>query len=336
VPKIDLPYLGSFQEQRKFLCENPLEEAWAQIARYGTTDFLRCFEPQDKTIDWKKYLEYVEVRIRQAVEFREAARHTTLLTSPLPLYYSFLNLTRAFLVLGPEVMPHHGHGLKFIRAEKLLNSKAQLVRGTFTSYLDASQVPWKEGDEITLGQALGFIVELSEGHNTIGEVPSYVESVIIKAMMGGEVRLLFPYFQGNFAESWQAEFPDLVECCVYESENTLFTKDVQLGKNEINIAQFATNHLLPPLIIQNHAIWHKFRQNNDALKLPRLAYYYIAVFILGSVVRYEPELILIASTPDSQLGWFLKRFLTLAERFFPQLKLMDFYKSQVYFSGSGM
>jgi hypothetical protein len=31
------------------------------------------------------------------------------------------------------------------------------------------------------------------------------------------------------------------------------------------------------------------------LKLNRFAYYYVAMFILGSVVRYEPELMLIAS-----------------------------------------
>ena len=34
---------------------------------------------------------------------------------------------------------------------------------------------------------------------------------------------------------------------------------------------------------------------HGVLKLNRFAYYYVAMFILGSVVRYEPELMLIAS-----------------------------------------
>ena len=334
--RFDFPHIGSFQAQNKFFCENPLEEAWSQIARFGTTDFLSNYAPQNKEINWKKYLQYVEVRIRQAVEFREASRHATLLTAPLPLYYSFLNLTRAFLALGPEIMPRPGHGLKFIRAEKLLDSKAQIIRGTFADYLDACKLPWKETDEITLGQALGFIIELCHEYTKIDEVPSFIQPVVISAMMGGEVRLSFPNYLGNFAENWQNNFPDLSEICALEDNNTLFVTNKELGKDINNVSQLARDHFLQPLIIQSHATWYKFLHNKNGLNLNRIAYYYIAMFILGSVVRYEPELMLNASAPESQLGWFLKRFLTLAERFFPQLKLMEVHQSELYFSGSGL
>jgi hypothetical protein len=47
------------------------------------------------------------------------------------------------------------------------------------------------------------------------------------------------------------------------------------------------------------------------------------MFILGSIVRYQPELILPVSGSDSETGWLLRRFLSQAERFYPQLKLIE-------------
>ena len=50
--------------------------------------------------------------------------------------------------------------------------------------------------------------------------------------------------------------------------------------------------------------------------LPRAAYDFVAMSILGSVVRYEPELLEPLTKPQDELGWMINRFLALAERFF--------------------
>jgi hypothetical protein len=242
-------------------------------------------------------------------------------------------MTRALLALGPEIMPRSGHGLQFVGAKTLLATKATLSRGTFTDYLSAFGLPWKEGDEITLAEALGFIVELWTGYNSLDELTSFVQRVHIQAMMSGKVRLVFDGYRGNFADEWQSSFPDLTEVCVWEAENTLLVKNTELGKKYDDVSLFARKHFLPLLILQSGATWNKLRIDKNVLTLNRVSYYYIAMFILGSVVRYEPELMLGVNSPDSLLGWTLKRFIGLSERFFPQLKLMEFHQTELYFSG---
>jgi hypothetical protein len=65
--------------------------------------------------------------------------------------------------------------------------------------------------------------------------------------------------------------------------------------------------------------------------LPRAAYYYIALFILASTVRYEPEMLVALVNPDSPLGWMVERFLNSAERFFPHLVLHWLFTEPVFF-----
>lgn len=332
---MDLNWIGSFQnENNLYSSEHPIEEVWSQIGRFGTSSFLESCKPDKQDIPWDEYLKYARVRIRQSIEFREASQSSTLLTSPLPLYYSFLNLTRAFLALGPELMPRSGHGLKFIKADDLLDSKAQLSKGTFTDYLDASSIGWQEGCDITLGGALGHIVELAHDYRSFSPNRGYVQPVWVRAQMKGSVRLQFLDYPKNFAQDWQNDFSELVDVCVYEKDSTLLVTDPQVGQEYSNVSQFLAVKLMPGLTLQNHSTWYMFRKDNLPIKLNRAGYYYVAMFILGSVVRYEPELMLSVSSDESETGWLLRRFLKHAERFFPQLKLTEFYKREIYFSGS--
>jgi hypothetical protein len=55
------------------------------------------------------------------------------------------------------------------------------------------------------------------------------------------------------------------------------------------------------------------------------------MFILGSLVRYQPEIILAAAGTESELGWFLGRFIRAAERFYPQLVLSWLTGAHVFF-----
>lgn len=333
--KLDLNWIGSFQNENvQYHSENPIEEVWLRIGRFGTSSFLENhFKPEKQDIPWDDYLKFVRVRIRQSVEFRAASQSATLLTSPLPLYYSFLNLTRAFLALGPELIPRSGHGLKFIKAGDLLDSKAQLIKGTFTDYLNSLSIEWKEGSEITLGDALGHIVELDRDFSSFSPNQSYVQPIWVKAKMKGAVHLQFLKYPKNFLQEWQNDFAVLAHACVYEEDATLRVIDPQVGQEYANVSKFLAEKLMPGLVLQNHSTWYMYRNDNLPIKLNRIGYYYVAMFILGSVVRYEPELMLSVSSDESEIGWLLRRFFKLAERFFPQLKLSEFHKTEIYFSG---
>ncbi len=76
------------------------------------------------------------------------------------------------------------------------------------------------------------------------------------------------------------------------------------------------------------------RQTDPSLVFPRPAYYFVTLFILGSVVRYEPELMLDTVDPNSLSGWLLKRVIQGAERFFPQLMLSWLMDSDLYYKSA--
>lgn len=334
---VELPWVGSYQKDQGFITEDPLSEVWSRIGRFGNGEFLSDnFKPDNNRLPWDKYLRYVEVRIRQAVEFREAAQRSSLLTQPLPLYYSLLNTTRAFLALGPEVMPRPTHGLRFISAANLLDSSAQIQEGTFTDYLNAARIKWKVGENISLRDALGFIVEIDNEYRSMKDANCFVQRVSVRAGPKLGVRLSFHNYKGDFVAEWERAFPDLAGVCRLEDNNVLLVTDSKVAESADNVSEFVRTYMIPQLALSMNPLWFTFRQDNGVPKLSRIAYYYVAMFVLGMAVRYEPELMLSASAAGSELGWLLKRFLRCSERYFPQLKLMEFYRDELYFSGTGV
>lgn len=327
-------HIGSFQIPHRFDSENPLEEVWSWIARYGTKDYIKNhLHPENPEIDWEAYVNYGIVRAKQAVEFRNSARISTLLTKPLTLYYSFLNLTRAFLALGPEIMPTSAHGLKFEAGESLLSSKAKLVKGTFADYLGSIGINWQKNTVISLEDALARIIEIHQDFVSLKISESYVFPVQLQVATGGPIYIdpLMPH--ANFPDNWETEFPALTEKCrLDEDKEGLIIEDKTICQNHESISTYIHKILLNDLIF-NHmgSPWYLIREVDNHSTLTRASYYYIAVFILGSIVRYEPELMLEVSYLDSEIGWFIDRFLNKAERFFPQLKICEQCKTTIYF-----
>ncbi len=331
-----LQWVGSFQAtQNAFAAENPLEEAWAQIARMGTDAWLQRMKPDNATIPWADHLAFVKVRIQQAVEFWKAAHSSTLLTAPLPLYYAFLSLMRAYMALVPEVMPRPAHGLKFVSRADILSCGAALNSGTFTHYLETRGIQWKHGDEITLHEALGCIVELFVDVRIHDLKLPHVQFVNVTAYRSGEVTLAFPDYPRDFATSWTIDFPSLVPVCTQQgSEKVLVVQRAAVGDSYESISKFLDHYLLNHLTLtqpEGPRLWWALRASEQSVPLDRVGYYHVAAFILASAVRYEPELILAISGTDSAIGWLLKRLLERAGRFYPQLVLSTSWKQQVYF-----
>jgi len=327
-------HIGSFQLPHIIESENPLEEVWSWIARYGTKDYIKNHLHSEKPeINWDAYVSYGLVRAKQAVEFRNSARISTLLTKPLTLYYSFLNLTRAFLALGPEIMPTSSHGLTFVAGSNLLSSKAKLLRGTFTDYLSSVGISWQKNTEISLKDALARIIEIQRDYVSLKISESYVFPVHLQVAKGGPVYIdpLMPH--ANFPDNWETEFPSLKEKCRLEEDKEGFIiEDKAVCENHESLSAYINKILLNDLIF-NHvgSPWYLIRKVEDQPTLTRAAYYYVAVYILGSIVRYEPELMLEVSHLNSEVGWFIDRFLNKAERFFPQLKICEQCKTTIYF-----
>jgi hypothetical protein len=331
----EMNWLGSFQNTRlHYSSENPLEDVWAQLGRVATREHLTALKPNNPSVPWDEFCKYIQVRFMQAQEFRNAARAGTVLTSPLTLYYSFLNLMRGTMAMVPEVMPINSHGLKFIAGADILSSAAELCRGTFTQHLELVGVTWKKQDRITLGDALGCIVEMVGDLAGFDPKLCHVQFVSVIARMRGALSLGFQFYRRDFAANWAKDFPTLATSCEPAADCvlTLNVKPDAYSNQPEGIAEFLHKNLWNALTITQRPKWWTLRRSEPHLQLDRISYYHVAMFILGSAVRYQPELVSEIASSNSGVGWLIKRFLQRAERFYPQLQLTYTWGGQqVYF-----
>ena len=335
---MQLHYIGSFQRGTWFVCEDPLEEVWSHVARFGASDFVAPrMDPSTPVEQRKGVVDYAVVRTRQSLEFRKAAGGASLLTAPLPLYYSFLNLLRAFLALRTGHLATRAHGLTFVKRADVLSCGAKLTKGTFGDYLGALSSDWSKGTVVTLKDALSRSVEMWIDYVDVVGDGAHVVPVNVDAYIHGPVFLRFHSIYGkseDFEERWRLECPSLKDVCVFDpDQQALRVTALTSSSSESDIVEFCGAHLQTDLIHRVDPLWHVTRETDPTLVFPRPAYYFLAMFVLASIVRYQPELMLDVADPSSKWNWLLSRFVAASERFFPQLMLMWLYERPLYFSG---
>lgn len=332
--RMNFPFIGSFQRGPRFNAEDPLQEVWDHVARYGSGGYLARHLP-DKCPpnEWPRILSYTAIRARQAIELRESAKTASILTAPLPLYYAFLNLTRAFVALRTEAIPAPKHGLSFHASDGILRASARVARGTFADYLQASSVLAPTAT-ISLEQCFARIPELCQdlfGTGITGSiVPVQVTASLNVIHLKFDPALISP---DDFSGNWRAWFPGLTRTCVPCNEaNTLIVADRESCGGDAKVAEFCAEHLLNQLVLTDTPIWFIEKEGPDSVRLPRAAYYFCGMYILSNIVRYQPEMVAdtLIRGGASDEAWILARFMRHAQRFFPQLMLMWMRNGPMY------
>jgi len=323
-----LHLIGSFQEGKVVRCEDPTEQAWLFLRLNGSPQFLaERFRTDCSETERLRLIRYATARVRQAHEFRMSSIDLSLLTRPLLLYYSALNLMRALLVLKWEVESPRAHGLKFIGAANLMEARAELQNGTFREYITRCAPGIDDSPlSISLEDALNRIPELASDYAYAFDRHTDVYRVTVEAFHDGYILLNFPNSLENFREEWSDMFPKLSgSMTLLEEGNRLETViDASGSANDLyaRVAQFCRAHLVSDLQWQGaNPHWYAIRKPDSAPDLPREAYYHVALFILGSSVRYEPESLLELPAKEARQEWLAERILRLADRYFPQLML---------------
>jgi len=332
---LDLRYIGSFQPGTPLHVENPLEELWSWVARLGISEWLQraaASAVPPITTPWADWGPYAVVRIRQAVEFRTASRGASLLTRPLPLYYSFLNLVRGCLALEKQITNTKSHGLRFRSSGNLLDASAEVIPGTFPDWVQAMGTSLPAGSAYTLMDCLSRIAEISGDHASSGLGQTEVRTVRPEAFHSGRVLLHFhcPGEEESFRQEWKAWFPSLGGLCSLEPVGAVLAVGPSTDTSNYEaISAFCFERLWVKLNWSDRPIWFALRHIQPVL--PRSAYYLVCSFILASAVRYEPELLLSAVNPDADIAWILNRLLNAGERYFPQLILHWVHSKPVFF-----
>lgn len=339
VSPIDLQYIGSFQNGFREWSESPLDDLWKRIALFGYPGHLNSIFKMDGSQEAKAGIEaYAATRLRQCIEFRAAYHASTLLTAPLPLYYAFLNLTRAFLALQTERLPaKKTHGLAFGAATSVLESTATIRDGTFSEWLTALGSSATERS-MTLRECLSYIVEIGHDYSAVLAESPRVVPVHVHAMLSGAVALRFDAHRVGgeeaFRTNWEREYPSLAKSCALDDVVPCALRvkaEIETSSHEA-IAQFCQDHLEVNLVPSDHPTWYLLG-HGSAPPLPRASYYLCAAFILSNVTRYEPESLMKLLSEPSSTAWLLERFLTAAERFYPNL-VLNWIAKQNWFFGT--
>lgn len=320
-------YFGSFQTRGALLrSENPLEEVWSRVGRFGRAEYLQRMSGTHsaKPAWWPNWGPYATIRVRQACELRQASRAGSLVTRPLPLYYAFLGVLRGFLAIEKQVIASAHHGLSYSGQGSLLDARATVRKGTFLDYLVARNCAVGTGAEFTLGECISAIPEMAEPWVSMDRGWTHSLAVDVDARDDGTLLLRFylPRSEDEFRASWQDWYPDLASLFTLEPTGTVLRAKPSVDtSSESAIADILWTHLWVPLDWTDQPVWYALRRVDPKFALPRDGYYFVALFILSNVVRYEPELLSDLLNSESDLGWLFERLLGMAERYYPQLLL---------------
>jgi hypothetical protein len=242
------------------------------------------------------------------------------------------------MALVPEMISPSKHGLIYKPNSQLLLCEAKLSSGTFGTFLDCIKWPWKDGTTITLKDCLSRIPEVLVEYKSPDRGDPHVISVQLKAKIGsGEATLHFdPRFvkESYFRANWEADYPELKDVCELHEEGSILKVKLSFKESQYEgLCEFCEKYFWNSLVWRRDAMWHIVRQSRDAIRLNRMGYYFVAMFILGSIARYEPELLQSSLRQGSEQEWFFHRFMLAAERFFPQLIYSWARGNETYFSG---
>lgn len=323
---MSLYQIGSFKRGGVLHVDDPTEAFWAELERITTDEWTQAKTPHSSDLDWDYYRRYANVRMVQALEFRNSASTGTLLTQPLQLYYCFLNVVRSLMAVYSEIMPIPRHGLKYVEASDLFEVSAKVIKGTFEQYLQQRGRAVPIGTRFSLGDCLSRIVELARMYRSPDRGFPMVVPVSVSARFSGEIDLTFnPQFidEADFRSGWRSAFPSLAKLCELQGDTGCVLKLASpISPSEYDdVCAFCERHFMPGLGSIEAGTWYALRGQNLNQAIPRDADYYVAMFILSNLVRYEPEQLVEAARFGTERAWLLRQFLAAAERYFPQLML---------------
>jgi hypothetical protein len=156
--RFDIPYAGSFQRGRFMREGDPVSSVWRQVERFGTVESLS--ELATSNGHGPAVGRVATIRVQQAVELHRTAHKSSLLTRPLSLYYSLLNLSRAAL-LAFNGEAGRTHGLRFHAGSALLECAAEVTnKGTWPLLLKAVGGPSVSSVKYSLVALLGMLPEV--------------------------------------------------------------------------------------------------------------------------------------------------------------------------------
>ncbi len=327
-----IPFDGSFQKGNLYRTGNGFHASWKHLQRIGTKENLsRVASANHVDIS---VVDKASLRIRQAIEFREAAVYSSVLTKPLLLYYSALNLVRGILFALSGDIGGSSHGLKYSSGSSLVDCTATVKKsGTFPKILELQKVTeWDSYSckDFSLIDFLLLIPELQQEMHLLTDKNSLISIVKVEAFINDDSILTFfntKLTKEDFEINWKDLFPWFSEECDYHGEYSLKVK--QRFRNHEEVIAFCHKKLIRDLYWRDNAFWFDHINRKYSLLLPRLPAYLGGLYILSNISRYEPEYLKSALQP-TDLAYAINAFLDNAERCIPLL-IIEMLEGPTYY-----
>lgn len=329
IKPLKLNALGDFINKRTFYSDNPINAIWSEILRFSDYKYLSSIW-ENGTAD---AFTYVTIAIRQANEYYSASKVVSLNTKPLLLYYSFLNLTKAFLYLRNECKPSDYHGLSNLSENIDINEcRVTTNNGVFLELgkLFDYEIPVKQ--VFSFEDFCSNAVEIFWDYEQYFKRESNFHVPEVNVFYDGDISIeLRKYDKENMKDLIQNRTSLLDDFSI-----TLENDEIIKLKNKKDIDE-DNLYVDVPLLLEKHfthSIYadgrHYLNLSNNAMPQPMV--YFGILFILCSIVRYKPEqLSMMLENKETSIKWFMNKLCETIERAYPNLMLNALFGEKLCF-----
>ena len=271
----------------------------------------------------------VITNIGQAHEYYLASHTVTLMTSPLLIYYSALNLAKAVINVVNDSPSSDYHGLcKPEMTDSLLDVSVETNNGVFLELAQLAGTTIATGRRFRLEDFLVNMLDMQDDYcGYFNREPSYVWPNV-KAYFSGKVEVEFSTdFLGernleDFRSLLQERthlYEDFEETEV-EGQWKLESKEVYEGEDrKAARLELLNRHFEFSVFPKNHYFMNILPFEEQ---MPPAAAYFGAMYVLSEIVRYKPNHIhRFLRAKDSSVEWFIQQLCSISKRVLPNLLL---------------
>ena len=352
-----------FPEQSKVVTIGPPEKyLWSSINHLCAHDIIKDVLRHKHKINDKSNISLIannmKLYIQQAYEFYEAARFTKPNTAPLFYYYCFLNLSKALIeIKNPNFYMmrenrNHGIGRKRKWGDKVDLEKEFVIiykkRGVWHMLLET--ISGKEcpelPDEIKLPikHLFGLCPEISDEYSkTFNEHSRHFklqDPLIMQNKLNKERWIKFTVDRDNFKELnyTKKEFINMISSndSKYHQVKSKygltfeFKKSIKYDDNQERIFETIGdefNKLNVFTTLHREGLSYSIPVKKDLqIELPQILVLYSILFLLGSLVRYDPHKV--SKLQDSKYWILIDGFLNQSRIWLLYLLEWQFYQEE--------
>ena len=325
-------------EKELVFTENPENEIWQTILQFSYEANIKKYLGEHQLPINDDLVNNISGSILQAFEYYKASQNVDLQISPLLLYYGTTNLLYGItnLMTGTINDIHH-HGMSIISPEKsnfLSNTEIRFENSNkggihvFSRVLGISYDLTHYGSW-TLKEFLSSIPEIRQDYlkcynasssNTIpllkfitpeGQLEKIEIKNIDTNLIFDELKMVLS-FEKNYLRP------------TYSQDGNYLLLRKKLSGKSISVTSYSGQEFLQ--------VGHL--KNGNIINLPQMLYMYIALFALGSLCRYKPEIwnpfVKNDITGEKLL---IKKFLQYSYRLIPNFVLNHIYGKTIIYSG---